>query len=247
MRGSLVASLGTALFCAAFFVAYTIQGITGFAGNMFAMPAGIHTLGMEQSVAVLNAMGAMACGLLAVLNWRHIDWRQLGRIVAVMSPFMLVGIWIDGVASLRALLLGYGVLIVGVGAYNLAVKRQRILPAWAQWGLLVGAGLVQGMFVSGGALLVVYAVQKIQDKLAFRATLSMVWAVLNLAYALIAWGQGSFTVEVQGVVLMCVPLAAMATVGGNWIGSRISKAAFLKMAYVVLVGIGVALVGSAWA
>ena len=45
------------LFAAAFFVAYTIQAVTGFAGNIFAMPVGTHVMGLSSSVAVLNAMG----------------------------------------------------------------------------------------------------------------------------------------------------------------------------------------------
>ena len=59
-----------ALFLAAFFFAYTVQAITGFAGNIFAMPVGTTLLGLESTVAVLNAMGVFACGLLAVTPLR---------------------------------------------------------------------------------------------------------------------------------------------------------------------------------
>ena len=38
------------LFCLAFFGAYTLQAITGFAGNLFAMPAGVATIGMGASM-----------------------------------------------------------------------------------------------------------------------------------------------------------------------------------------------------
>lgn len=237
--------MSEAIFCIAFFVAYTVQGITGFAGNMFAMPVGIYTLGMGESIAVLNAMGVMACGLLSLLNFKSIDWHELGRIIGVMLPFMLVGIWVDNVVSLGALLRVYGLIIMGVGLYNLVSKRQRFLPSWAQWVVLAAAGLIQGMFISGGALLVIYAVQKIQDKHRFRATLSMVWTVLNLLYAGIAFQGGAFTPVVVNVVLACIPLAALATVLGNWVGKRISKEHFLKIAYAVLALIGALLLFSA--
>lgn len=42
------------LFWGAFFFAYLINGITGFAGNIFAMPVGMSTIGHETSIAVLN-------------------------------------------------------------------------------------------------------------------------------------------------------------------------------------------------
>lgn len=227
-----------ALFLAAFFFAYTIQAITGFAGNIFAMPVGTNLLGLESSVAILNAMGFFACGLLALMNIKHVNWRELGKIVGTMLPFVLVGIWLDTVLPLHVLLRIYGVVIVAVGLKNLLSKRQKFLPEWALWVILALAGLIQGMFVSGGALLVIYAVQKIKDKQQFRTTLSMVWAILNLIYALIALSQGHFTGEVVQIVLMCVPLAVLATFIGNRLQRRISQEKFLKLTYVLLLFVG---------
>ena len=162
------------LFSVAFFFAYTVQAVTGFAGNIFAMPVGTHLLGLHSSVAILNTLGFFACGLLAVMNIKHVNWRELGKIVGTMLPFVLVGIWLDTILPLDVLLRVYGLIIVLVGAKNLISKRQRFLPEWALWGVLVSAGLIQGMFVSGGALLVIYAMQKMTDKQQFRTTLSMV-------------------------------------------------------------------------
>ena len=47
------------------------------------------------------------------------------------------------------------------------------------WAVLLGAGVVHGMFVSGGALLVVYAAATFRDKEVFRSTLAAVWVILN--------------------------------------------------------------------
>lgn len=229
------------LFSAAFFFAYTIQAITGFAGNIFAMPVGTHLLGLHSSVAVLNAMGFFACGLLAIMNIKHVNWRELGKIVGTMLPFVLVGIWLDTVLPLDVLLRIYGLIITLVGLKNLLSKKQRFLPEWALWVILALAGLIQGMFVSGGALLVIYAVQKITDKQQFRTTLSMVWAILNLIYAVIAFQQGHFTADVIQVVLICIPLAVLATIIGNRLQRRISQEKFLKLTYVLLLCIGLVL------
>ena len=68
-----------ALFLAAFFFAYTVQAITGFAGNIFAMPVGTTLLGLESTVSILNAMGFFACGLLTALNIKSVNWRELAR------------------------------------------------------------------------------------------------------------------------------------------------------------------------
>ncbi|MFR3092292.1 MAG: hypothetical protein ACLTMP_11695 [Eggerthella lenta] len=91
------------------------------------------------------------------------------------------------------------------------MPQQKFMPEWALWIILALAGLIQGMFVSGGALLVIYAVQKLRDQQQFRITLSAVWTVLNLIYAGIAFQQGHFTGDVVQIIVFCVPLAVLAT------------------------------------
>lgn len=233
--------MGKALFLAVFFLAYTVQAITGFAGNIFAMPVGTHLLGLHSSVSVLNAMGFFACGLLALVNIKQVKWRELGKIVGMMIPFMVFGIWLDTVLPLDMLLKIYGVVIVAIGVKNLLSTRQKFLPAWGQWAILACAGIIQGMFVSGGALLVIYAIQKIHDKQQFRATLSMVWAILNFLYAAISFQQGYFTEDVVQIVVWCIPLAVLATFIGNRLQRRISQEKFLKLTYVMLLLIGLIL------
>ena len=59
--------------------------------------------------------------------------------------------------------------------------RKKPLPSRGKglWAVLLGAGVVHGMFVSGGALLVVYAAATFRDKEVFRSTLAAVWVILN--------------------------------------------------------------------
>ncbi|MEG0418675.1 MAG: sulfite exporter TauE/SafE family protein [Gordonibacter sp.] len=230
------------LFLGAFFFAYTVQAITGFAGNIFAMPVGTTLLGLNSTVSILNAMGFFACGLLALMNIKHVNWRELGKILAVMVVFMMVGIWLDTIMPLHILLKIYGAVIVVIGAKNLLFKRQKFLPEWALWVILALAGIIQGMFVSGGALLVIYAVQKLRDQQEFRITLSMTWTVLNFIYACIAFQQGHFTGDVLQIILMCIPLAVIATVLGSKLQKKISRERFLKLVYVMLLLIGIVLV-----
>lgn len=229
------------LFLATFLFAYTVQAITGFAGNIFAMPVGTTLLGLDSTVSILNTMGFFACGLLTVLNIKHVNWRELGKIVAVMVVFMFVGIWLDTVMPLHVLLKIYGAVIVVVGAKNLLVSKQKFMPEWALWVVLVLAGLVQGMFVSGGALLVIYALQKFQDRQEFRITLSAVWTVLNFIYACVAFQQGHFTGDVVQIIIFCIPLAILATFLGSKLQKKISQDKFLKFTYVLLLCIGVIL------
>ena len=230
-----------ALFLAAFFFAYTVQAITGFAGNIFAMPVGTTLLGLESTVSILNATGFFACGLLTALNIKSVNWRELGKILGAMIVIMVLGIWLDTLVPLHILLKIYGVIIVIIGIKNLAVPQQKFMPEWALWIILALAGLIQGMFVSGGALLVIYAVQKLRDQQQFRITLSAVWTVLNLIYAGIAFQQGHFTGDVVQIIVFCVPLAVLATFLGSKLQKKISQERFLKLTYVLLLCVGVIL------
>lgn len=225
-------------FLAVFLFAYTVQAITGFAGNIFCMPAGTYTLGFQNSVSIVNSTGVIGCGLLALIYRRNICWRELGKIVAVMTPFVALGAWLDTLIPLNALLKIYGAVIVLIGLKNLLVKKQSFMPEWALYVVIALAGLIQGMFVSGGALLVIYAVQKIKDKDEFRATLSALWAILNFLYAAFQFSQGNFNEDVWFVILCCIPLIALATFIGSVLAKRISQQRFLKLTYVLLLIVG---------
>ena len=233
--------ISQAIFCAVFLFAYTVQAIAGFAGNVFVMPVGVHLFGMAPSVAILNALGFFSCGMLALMNIRSVAWREFARIIAVMLAFFFVGTWLNAVIPLPALMKIFGVVVIGIGLKFLLFPSQKFMPGWALFLVLALAGLIQGMFVSGGPFLVLYALQRIKDKDAFRSTLSLTWAVLNLIYAVMSFSQGSFTGDVWLMIAVCIPLSLLATFLGNRIAKRISRDGFMKFTYVMLVAVGVLL------
>ena len=75
------------------------------------------------------------------------------------------------------------------------------------------------MFVSGGALLVVYAAQVLKEKEEFRATLAPVWVVLNSILLVSQVRQGVFTEgNIRLILISIIPLF-MAT----WLGKKLVK------------------------
>lgn len=233
-----------ALFLAVFLFAYTLQAVTGFAGNIFSMPVGAQVLGLGSSVAILNTTGCIACSVLAIQNRADINWRELVKMSLAMLPFIALGIWLDRLIPLDWLLKIYGVVVLAIGIKNLVQKGHPFLPEWLLWVVLAMAGLIQGMFVSGGAFLVIYAVQKVPDKLQFRATLSALWAILNFLYAAFAFSQGSFTGDVWVLLACCIPLIILGNILGTSLAKRVSQAHFLTLTYVLLVAIGTILLVS---
>lgn len=168
------------LFWGTFFFAYLINGITGFAGNIFAMPVGMVTIGHEESIVVLNCTGFLASVLIAFTGIKHVVWKELAKMCVIMAIFMAIGAWINTIAPLSILSKVYGVAVLIIAIRGLFFnKKNKLLPDWLLYCILAIAGLIQGMFVSGGSFLAIYALQKIRDKEAFRATTTMTWVFLN--------------------------------------------------------------------
>ena len=53
-----------------------IQGITGFAGTILAMPFGIMLVGFDTAKPILNVLGILAGIYVAVFNFRKIRWKE---------------------------------------------------------------------------------------------------------------------------------------------------------------------------
>ena len=89
-----------------------------------------------------------------------------------------------------------------------------------------------------GRFLAIYALQKIKDKEAFRATTTMTWVFLNGGYALYGIQGGSLGGDGLLTLAVCIPLLILATWLGGLIQKRISQQQFVKFTYVLLTVIG---------
>lgn len=230
------------LFLLVLFGANVIQGITGFAGTLLAMPASILLIGPDKAKAILNIMAVLSCSIIAVQSLRYVDVRELLKIIAAMLLGMGVGMYAYAVCPLSYLIPVYGAFVMAVGARNLYAKKAPSFSRKGAWAVLLGAGVVHGMFVSGGALLVVYAAATFRDKEVFRSTLAAVWVILNG----LLMGKDFFSGVYDGDVVFLtavsvVPLAAAIYVG-TAIHRRINQALFMKLSYALLILSGAMLV-----
>ena len=148
------------LFLLVLFVSNVIQAITGFAGTVLAMPPSVYLLGLDHAKVVLNVMAWLSGLMIAVTGYRHINWKELLKMSAVMLVGMFAGIQICRIVKSENILLTiYGIIIVVVALKNLCIHTEKKLPDLILWIVLILAGIIHGMFVSGGALLVIYATQ----------------------------------------------------------------------------------------
>ena len=116
------------IFTTVFFFAFTLNAITGFAGGIITMPVGIATLGIHNSIAVMNVLGFCASAFIVISGFKHINWKEVRKITLTMVVFLILGIWLINNVPLDFLLRIYGIFIILVGLKNL-IQKETIPPS----------------------------------------------------------------------------------------------------------------------
>ena len=229
------------LFLIILFTANVIQAITGFAGTLLAMPLSMMLIGVHEAKVILNIMAVLSCLILASKSRKHIQPKILLNIIAWMAVGMVFGIWIFEHLSLNILLPFYAIMIILIALKKLLIKNEIKMSKWILNGVLLAAGIIHGMFVSGGALLVVYASTVLKNKENFRATVAAVWVVLNTGLMISDFVQGYMTpgvIKMAGISILPLLLAIYV---GNKIHERIDQKVFMKITYALLLASGISI------
>ena len=223
------------LFLIVLFVWNVIQAITGFAGTVLAMPPSIKLIGVNDAKVILNIMALISCFIIAVKNIKYINKKELRKIVIFMSVGMIIGIEVLKIFPTNILLKVYGMIIILIAVKNLCLKKDIKFPKVAMIFILIISGIIHGMFVSGGALLVVYAASVLKDKDEFRATISPVWVILNSFLLITQISNNMITSENIILSLICIIPLFLAIWLGNKIQKKIDQKSFLKIVYILLI------------
>lgn len=212
-----------------------VETVTGFAGTLLAMPFLMLLLGVDQARVVMNMVSVIVGAGILIQNRRHVNKKQASRIILFMVVGIVVGLRLYVWLPTEVLLKAYGVIIVGIAVKKLAFpKTGSSQDRRMDMVILMLAGVIHGMFVSGGALLVVYAGRALKDKNEFRSTLASVWVVLNSAIAVQQVTAGLYTRQnLELIGLSVIPLCA-ANLIGNKIHGKISQEGFMRFTYVLL-------------
>ena len=226
------------LFLLVVFLTNIIQGITGFAGTMLAMPPSVMLVGFDTAKPILNALGIY----IVAASRKSVNKKEFLKIVAVMSLGMLAGFALRSVLAGRErvmyIMLGAVVILTAVsGIYKTFLKKGgghshgKAVSAV----LLIAAGVTHGLFVCGGPLLVSYMTGKVGDKQEFRATLSACWIVLNGIILTDDIRAGLWNKNM--LLLLCI--SAVILFAAMFIGSllckKMSRGLFMKITYILLI------------
>ncbi|MDO5111386.1 MAG: sulfite exporter TauE/SafE family protein [Clostridia bacterium] len=231
----------TILFLLVVFAAFTLQSMTGFGGPLVAMPICILLASIDDAKAVLGVLAWITAVVVMLQTWRDVNRKELLRIAAGMFIGMFVGVRVYDAAPKSTLLVIFGVVVLCVALKNLLVKKEWNIPTWLRYIMLLLAGLMQGLFLSGGSFLIMYAQQTFKDKNEFRATSSAVWAVTNTYMVATQAASGMYSAANFPLLCMSLAVALVSVWVGGRLQARLPRETFIKITNFLLLAAGVIL------
>ena len=233
----LVALLGVAL-------AYVVFGLAGFGTALVAGPVLAHLVPVATIVPLLALLDCVAATMNVVRDGRAAEAAELRRIVPAMALGSLAGAALLLWARPDALLLALGLFAVGYALYQLSgVKPARPWPARAAWPFGLIGGVFSALFGSGGFLYAIYLSGRITATERFRVTQSALIGLSTLTRVVLFLLAGVYADrDLLLLALLLAPAMWAGSTLGRRIGLRLSRAQFLRLVSLVVLGSGLTLV-----
>lgn len=195
-----------------------------------------------------------------VARYHHaVDRRLLFRgILPAMSVGVGVGLVLMSKSSDGSLKLAFAIFVVALSVLELkrlvapgeptgsggSAAATRPVAGPLRIAMLFGAGVIHGLFGSGGPLVVYVAGREIEDKRAFRSTLGALWitmgSVLLVGYA----ASGLVTASTARTSALLAPTVVLAVVIGERVHHTIAERPFRIGVFALLIVAGTALAWS---
>lgn len=233
------------------FFSFTLEVITGFGGTVTAVSFITALLGMHTGVVILTIIAIIPQLTVVVRNFRKISWRNYLIIVGLMFPFLFVGRALQSMVDTAVLKRILACFVIAISVFRLVQVRIRAVRSregkqekgdcvkWYSYFALAGAGVIHGMFSSGGPLAIIYASSAIKERDSFRSTMCLLWITLNTVLTVSYAVDGSITAGMLKTVLCLVPFLVAGIVAGNLIVRKVDNKVFSIVVYACLLVTGI--------
>lgn len=243
-------TLGWWAFAAIVCFANWVEALAGFGSTLFAVILGVYFFPLDVLIPALLPINLVLSTVIVSRHRRWIDWPTLlKRILPWAGSGTLAGIAIFQFVPQRELKILFGVVVAGLSIYELRRSFSRKtagkrLGFWSGSLWLLGGGVMQGIYASGGPMVVYFSSRVLPDKNVFRSTLSMLWLLLTLVMLSGAVYAGRFGAEAAKLsAWMIVPLA-IGIVLGELAHRHVPEKRFRQLVHALLLVAGLSLVGS---
>jgi uncharacterized membrane protein YfcA len=230
--------------CALVFLAFLVEAAAGFGSTVVALTLGALMFSLDELLAWLLPVNMVLSAYLVASGWKHVDWRFVFvRVMPSMGAGLLIGMAFAARASQAEWLkVVFGVFVMVMAVWQLRTPRTaKALSTPVRVGALFGAGVIHGVFATGGPLAVFVSSRELPDKATFRATLSLLWLLLNglvLPRLILEGTLNAGSLRTSG--LLVIPLV-LGIGAGEWLHRRLDEARFHKAVSVLLIIAGAVL------
>ena len=225
------------------FVAAFVRSALGFGDAVVAMPLLAMALGLRTATPLVAFVGPTISILILARDWRRVEFKTAGRLVAATLLGIPVGIY--GLARLpeAPLKIALGFLILLYGLFGLArpgtrLERERAALPW-----IVGwsAGVLGGAYNTNGPPIVAYGMLRGWPPESFRATLQGYFLPTGLAILAGHGLAGLWTGTVLKSYLYSLPAIVLGVLLGGLLNKKLTHAVFAKLVYASLAVMGAVL------
>jgi uncharacterized membrane protein YfcA len=226
------------------FLTHALEAVTGFGCAVLAMPFVTALLGVRRGIIIITILGWFLALYIVISKRKQLNFRQFAVICGCMAIGLPVGMYLFRAFDTLLLKKLLGIFIIIASAWQLfmrlgrknshASEAPRGIKALPYYGLLVTGGIVHGMFSTGGPLVVIYASQALPDKGQFRATLCLLWTVLNTVIIGAYFFEGSITMPIAGTTGMLVPFVIFGIIAGEKIHHKVNERFFSVIVFSML-------------
>ena len=223
------------------------ETVTGFGATAISLGLGSYLFSLKEMVIALVIIGWLQALFLVIRGFKHIIWKILfTRILLFSAIGMPVGMWFYqhfGEGQLK-FFLGVFVTLVALQQIYLLRKGDGVLkPLHIIFAatVLIAGGFIYGIFAAGGPLVVYFASREIKEKAAFRATISMLWLILN-SVLIVRYLLGGLiekpTLELAGLL---IPALIIGIVIGEILHKKVNERIFKFVVQGILLLTGISL------
>ena len=223
-------------------IAFGTEGAIGFGGTVIAACLGAQLIPLDELLPAFVPLNLAMSAWLLTTGRDAIAWRVLLRTIAVpVAIGAAIGLALFHVPAKTLLAAIFGGFVALLASVQLVRPAAGPLPLIWQRMFLVAGGVAHGLFGTGGPMIVYVTRRELPDKRAFRATLAVLWFVLNVALLVNYLSLGLYnrhTAELGGAV-------GLALLPGLWLGQRLHDALdgarFERVVWTLLLVAGLAL------
>jgi uncharacterized membrane protein YfcA len=228
-------------------VSYTTLAISGFGSVIIAITLGVHFYPIEVLLPILVPLTLITNSYITIKYHNEINTTVLFRkIIPFMGSGLLVGVcvfhFIQGILLKKL----FGFLIVFLSTrelYRLFIKKSdpSTTSSITSSTYIVIAGIIHGIYASGGPLLV-YAINKLGlNKTTFRSTLSSLWILLNIVLTSSYIFTGKITADSAKVTGMLLPVVLIGLIIGEILHQYINEYIFKIFVFMILLFSGLSI------